>query len=483
MERIYEIWNASLLGRFLAAVCAWFGRQWARSGVVQWFLHPGRWSPAVSESSVFFKLWSLLRRGLCWLYEKLRMEKLFAGSVFTRTALWCALPVVLAPLLPTMAVLALSAVGYASLLLNLVRDRQRQLAWSPVNRWIILYAAVYAAGTLLSVDLSASLKPGLLTVAFILFAIILGSAVTDRRTLDGILTLMVAAAAVVSVYGILQYLFRWGYQSAAWVDQDMFSSITFRVTSTLDNPNMLGQYLILTIPIGGAKLLSARDWPRRTFYFVCCGVMCLCMLLTFSRGAWLGLLAAGAAFVILLNPRLMVLIPAALAGLYLVLPSWVIERFTSIGNLGDASTSYRVYIWMGTIDMLKDGYWLCGIGPGDAAFNKVYPAYGYNSIVAPHAHNLFLQIMCDGGICALAVFLVLLFVYFRMMCAALRQEKDRTSRLLQVAFISGIGGFLVQAMTDYSFYNYRVMFLFWVCLALGAVAARRSLLKEGSEKP
>ncbi len=119
--------------------------------------------------------------------------------------------------------------------------------------------------------------------------------------------------------------------------------------------------------------------------------------------------------------------------------------------------------------------------PGDAAFNKVYPAYCFNSIVAPHSHNLFLQIMCDGGICALAVFLVLLFVYFRMMCAALRREEDRTSRLLQVAFISGIGGFLVQAMTDYSFYNYRVMFLFWVCLALGGVAARRTLLKERSE--
>ena len=25
--------------------------------------------------------------------------------------------------------------------------------------------------------------------------------------------------------------------------------------------------------------------------------------------------------------------------------------------------------------MLKDGYWLCGVGPGDTAFNAVYPAY------------------------------------------------------------------------------------------------------------
>ena len=38
---------------------------------------------------------------------------------------------------------------------------------------------------------------------------------------------------------------------------------------------------------------------------------------------------------------------------------------------------------------------------------------------------------------------------------------------------------MVQAMTDYSFYNYRVMFLFWAYLALGGLAARRGQLPEG----
>ena len=89
---------------------------------------------------------------------------------------------------------------------------------------------------------------------------VLYNAVTNRSQLDTLLAVVVLAGAVVSCYGILQYIFRWGYQSAAWVDSDMFSSIEFRVSSTLDNPNMLGQYLILAIPIGGAKLLSARSW-------------------------------------------------------------------------------------------------------------------------------------------------------------------------------------------------------------------------------
>ena len=482
MEQAREILNGSLLWRWLSALCACCGEQWRGSAVVQWFLHPRGWSPAASESSIFFKLWTLVRGGLCWVYKKLRLDKLFAGSVFTNTWFWCLLPTALAPLLPTMAVLGLAAVGFCSLALNLVRDRARPLAWSPINRYVILYAAVYLVGTLFSVSLKASLKSGLLSVAFILFAVVLYNAVSTRKQLDVLLTLVALAAVAVSCYGILQYIFRWGYQSEAWVDSDMFSTIRFRVTATLENPNMLGQYLLLAIPLGGAKLLTARDWKSRAFWFGCCGAMCLCMVLTFARGAWLGLLFAGAAFFVLLNPRLILLVPVALAALYFVLPQSVINRFTSIGNLADASTSYRVYIWIGTLAMLKD-YWLCGIGPGTEAFNMVYPAYCYNSITAPHSHNLFLQIVSDAGVAALGVFVILLFVYFRMMCAALHREKDWTSRLLQIAFTAGVCGFMVQAMTDFSFYNYRVLFAFWTYLAMGALCARRSELPERRAEP
>jgi O-antigen ligase len=482
MEQVRYILNASLLWRALMAVCDWFGRQWRASGAVRWFVSPSALGRAAGEHSVFFTLWTLARKALSRVYAKLRLDRLFAGSIFLQTFLWCAVPVTLAPLLdfykPSILVAGLAIIGYASLALNLLRTPQRPLAYSPVNRYIMLYAAVYLAGAFFSVTRRDSLEPGLLSAAFILFAVVLCNAVTGRKQLDALVFLLVLAATAVSFYGILQYLFGWGYQSQAWVDNDMFSSITFRVPSTLQNPNMLGQYLILMIPLGGAGLLKSKDWLARVFYFGCCALMCVCMLLTFSRGAWLGLLFAGAAFVVLLNPRLMLLAPFALVALYFVLPETVISRFTSIGNLTDNSTSYRVYIWMGVLAMLKD-YWLCGIGPGDAAFNMVYPAYSYSGVTAPHSHNLFLQIVCDAGVCALVVFLLVAFTYFRTMCTALSKTKDWSARVLQVAFTGGAVGFLVQAMTDYSFYNYRVLFLFWAYLALGCLAAGRDKLPEG----
>ena len=478
MNMMNEIWSASVLGRGINALCGWMGRQWRQSALVAWFVRSEDRGEDISRSSVFYRLWNAVMGLLMRLYQALHLEKVFAGSIFTQCFFWCALAAAMTPILPTMAVLALVMVGFCSLLLGILRGRHC-LRYASVNRFVILYAAVYLIATFTSVTPRESLLSGILSVAFILFAVVLDSAVTKRQQLDALVFLLVLAGAAVSCCGVLQYVFRWGYQSAAWVDSDMFSSISFRVSATLQNPNMLGQYLVLMIPLGGAKLLSSKTWGWRLFYFGSCAVMCICMILTFSRGAWLGLLFAGAIFFVLLNPRLILLAPFALVALYFVLPETVVSRFTSIGNLKDNSTSYRVSIWLGTLAMLKDGYWLCGIGPGEAAFNRVYPAYSFNTIVAPHSHNLFLQIVCDGGICALVVFLLVLFWYFRSLCTALGREKDPASRLLQIACVAGMAGFLVQAMTDYSFYNYRVMLIFWVYLAVGALAAKRSGLQEG----
>ena len=478
MEMIKRIWCASLLGRAVDRLSLWMGRQWGASGVIGWFVRKEDRGETISQSSVFYRLWSAVLSLLTRLYDALHLEKLFAGSIFTQCFLWCALAAALTPILPTMAVLALVMVGFCSLLLGILRKKHR-LQYASINRFVILYAAVYLVATFTSVTPRESLLSGILSVAFILFAVVLGSAVTKRQQLDAVVFLLVLAGAAVSAYGICQYLFGWGYQSAAWVDSEMFSSISFRATATLQNPNMLGQYLLLVIPVGGARLLSVKTWKERAFYFISCALMCICMILTMSRGAWLGLVFAAAIFFVLLDPRLILLAPFALIALYFVLPESVITRFTSIGNLSDNSTSYRVYIWLGSLAMLKNGYWLCGVGPGEAAFNTVYPAYSYNTIVAPHAHNLFLQIVCDAGICALAVFVLILFWYFRALCMGLAKENDLAGKLLHIAFISGMVGFMVQAMTDYSFYNYRVMLIFWVYLALGMAVTRRSEMTQG----
>ncbi|MDR0489796.1 MAG: O-antigen ligase family protein [Oscillospiraceae bacterium] len=499
-----KILESSLVCRLIAAVVTWFGNEWRGSRIIGRFLSQG-WGERAAESSIFTRAWLFFHKCLCAVFEKLRLTKLLRGSIFSMPFIWSFAALVLAPIMPTMAILVISLVCIASLVIAFGCDRDRRLVYSPINKFVLLFAFVYIAATLTSVSVSGSLLGGALTTLFVLFTVVIQNSVTTRRQLDTLIYVFVVSGAVVSAYGIYQYVYG-AVSASAWLDRTMFSGIGVRVYSTLDNPNMLAEYLLLVIPFAGASILIAKGAIPKLFFTGCFGVMLLCMVLTFARGGWLGLVIAAAVFLIMLDRRFIIVGIIALVLLYFTLPGVILDRFLSIGDIGDSSTSYRVSIWLATLTMLRD-YWFTGIGPGTAAFNRIYPLYSFNTVSAPHSHNLFLQIMCDSGVCGIVVFLAIIFTYFRSLCSAISRENNkkrgrpdkalpasntfpeqsreqqemrnsRNSKILQIASISSVLGFLVQGATDYSFYNYRVTLVFWAVLGLGALCARRGILER-----
>lgn len=474
IKSIQESWFYHLC----AAAAAWFSRQWQKSAVVTWFSSQSA-APGASSRSLFARLFDALHHGLAWLFHLLRLDRLLQGSIFCIPVLWCGLAVAGLPFLSTMQTLALVMLAFLSLLLTFGRDRERSLVYFPANKFIYLFAVVYLYAAATSTDPGSSLLVSLLTAAFVLFSIVLTNSVTRWNQVKAILAVITLGGLLVSLYGFYQFLHAQNFVSV-WTDTDLFSTFSFRVYSTFANPNVLGEYFLLTLPLAAALLLTAKKWPARILWLVCCGAMLLCLALTYSRGCYLGLMAAAALFLIMLDRRFILVGVVALLLAPFLLPESILERFLSIGNMEDTSTSYRWSIWMGVLDMLKD-YWFSGVGPGETAFNMVYPAYAYHDIAAPHSHNLFLQITCDAGVCGILMFVFLGFSYYRSMFTAFRHETDKEVRIFQMAGLASISGFVVQSMTDYTFYNYRVMLLFWTVLALSLLFAKGRELK-GAER-
>ncbi len=478
MEKLQSILNASLCWRWLSRFSDWCGSQWQRSVVVQGFLHPSPLWEQSSSSSIItrFVLW--VRNLLSRLYAALKLDRLFEGSVFLHAALWSAVAGATMALLPTMAALGLVLVSFASMALVMIRQGERSLVYSPVNKYLLLFILSYAVAIVFSISPSDSLYPGLLTICFVLVPLVIQNALITRRQLEFATAAIILGASLVSIIAIGQYLL--GVSGAsAWLDSDMFSDISTRVYGTLQNPNMLAQFLVLVLPFGAALLLNAKTFASRMVWLGCCGLMVLALLLTFSRGGWVGAILAAGIFALLISPKLLLLIPFALVALFFLLPDTIIDRFTSIGNMEDSSTSYRVSIWMGSLALLSD-YWFCGVGPGTATFNLIYPLYSYSAAVAEHPHNLFLQLMVDGGICVLILFLLIVFAFCRHLCATLAARPPMALRLYLIAAIAGVGGFLAQGMTDYSFYNHRVALSYWVVIGLG-IAWANLAQKEGGQ--
>ncbi|HCT64398.1 MAG TPA: hypothetical protein DIC60_03860 [Lachnospiraceae bacterium] len=430
---------------------------------------------ATVVGSAAFKLYSFVRNIFVKLFELLHLNRLLEGSIFKLAYIWAGLTVVLAPFVPTMLVLLMSISGFLSITLKLLCEKNFQLKYNGINKYIYIYAGVYLFATFASVTVRGSLFGGLLTICFVLFSIVTINAIESKRQVKVLLLLMVCGGVLVALYGFYQYMFQDKF-GGVWVDTDMFEGM-FRVYSTFANPNVLGEYLLLIIPLSVACFFITKHLIMKLFYIGATGIMMLCLILTYSRGCYIGILVAAAVFLVLLDKRFIFLGILGLLMLPFVLPETILNRFMSIGNMEDSSTSYRVYIWMGTIAMLKD-YWFSGVGPGETAFNIVYPVYGYNGISAPHAHNTYLQIMCDSGIIGILAFVMIIYQYFKALFCAYLKETDKTARVLTISAMSAVAGFLVQSLFDYTFYNYRVMLLFWAVVGMGIVFSKYSELKE-----
>ena len=336
---------------------------------------------------------------------------------------------------------------------------------------------VFLASVLKSFGVSKSIQVFLMYMLFMAFYFVVINTVKTEKMYKDLMTVFVLSATAVSIYGFCQYLFGWNVNQA-WMDEEMFEDIKMRIYSTLENPNVLGEYLLLAIPMSVGLMWTKKKWLSKIFYLGTTGILFLALILTFSRGCWIGLMVTAAAFVTFVSGKLWGLLLLALPVLPFVIPDSIIKRFTSVGNMEDTSTSYRVFIWMGTFALLKD-YWFGGIGMGQEAFTNIYPFYSYNGIVAPHAHNTFLQLWVETGIWGLLVFVFIMFMYFKYTAGIMKQHKKGSDvHTLSVALSSGILGFLVQSMFDNTFYNYRVFMIFWLVLAMTMSAPQTAEVKE-----
>lgn len=366
--------------------------------------------------------------------------------------------------MPTMALVALIMFTFLSFLLRFVFDENMTFRRTALDIPMLLFAGILVVSAVTSFAVKSSIMAVMVYLAFILSYFLLTNSVHTRQRLFSLVALMLFVGLFVAAYGIYQHIFGFA-EGTVWTDTDMFSDIETRVVSTFENPNVLGEYLLLLIPVGLAVVWGAREGYNKLIHLGIVGALSLCMIYTYSRGNWIGLLVAVFMFFMFYDRRFVWLGIVALLLSPMFLPQNVINRFLSVGDMGDTSTSYRVYIWMGTLSMLKD-YWFCGIGVGTDAFNRIYPMYAYSGVMAPHSHNLYLQIVTENGIAGLIIFIAMLAVYFKMCISTIVRSNDRLLKAIITGLAAGMLGYLVQGMFDNVWYNYRVFLLFFIIIGI-----------------
>lgn len=391
------------------------------------------------------------------------------------------LMIFLLPFVPTMLLVALTVWTMFSFAVKLIRGK-RTLKFESFDIAVIVFMGIIALGGLVSVSVMSSIKSAAVFLCFMSGYFLAVNLINTTERIERCVNAMLLSSLAVALYGIVQYVT--GSADSTWQDTNMFSDISGRVVSTFSNPNVLAEYLIMVLPIAGAMVITSAKKAKRAVYPLTFVTLGICLIFTWSRGAWLGFIIAAVLFMLMWSEKFMVLGICGLAALPLmpfVLPANIVSRFASIGNLSDSSTSYRVSIWRGVVKLL-DKYAFSGIGVGSGAFTSVYPLYSYEGIeFALHSHNLFFQITVELGIIGLIALAILMLLFARNSFSFFARKdnlylssSDRGKKygFLSAAGMCGIFGVVLQGITDYVWYDYRVFLMFWLIIGITVTVGR-----------
>lgn len=373
---------------------------------------------------------------------------------------------------PSIAITVFAGISILSYLIKLFKGK-RIFKVELIDLSVIAFFIIVLMGGMITVGGQDSLFSAIMSCILIFgFFCVVNLMRTEKWLNRGVLAL-VSSSVIVSVIGILEYMF--GFAASGWVDTSKFGYIEGRATSLFDNPNVLAMYLIMTFPLLLAKVSDASTKKGRFIAGFSVLATVLCIIFTWSRGAWLALIASTLLYLVIRSRKTLsaiIVFLLTLPAISFIVPLGIRLRFASIGDITDSSTYYRVYTWRGSLNAIRENLF-SGYGYGSRAFAEIYPQYAYAGMEgAEHSHSLFLQILFGVGIFGLLIFAVFIFLFAQKNFEHIKNgSKDNIQKMSSAAFCSVIAA-LVMGLFDNIWYNYRILFLFWIVAGISCAYVR-----------
>ena len=352
-----------------------------------------------------------------------------------------------------------------------------------INLWILAILAIATLATGFSPVPMAAAKGLAKLVSYLgVYALLRQLLAHSPRWWDRIVAALLAGELITSVIGIRQ-LYGNTEELARWADPNSVADGTIRIYGTLDNPNLFAGFLLPILPLAAVALLRWQSPIRRLYAATGLGLGLIALVLSYSRGAWMGMVASLGLLVLLLALRqtrnwpplwrrlLPVLLLVGGTVVLVVLVTQVeplrVRVLSLVAGREDSSNNFRINVWMAALKMIEARPWL-GIGPGNTAFNLIYPLFQQPKFNALSAYSIPLEITVEAGIPGLLVLLGLVATAVR---SALRLGKgDGPLALPALASLAIIAGLAVQGLTDTIFFRPEVQLIGWFALAVLAAA-------------
>jgi O-antigen ligase len=311
----------------------------------------------------------------------------------------------------------------------MIAARQVKIAYPPLVLPLLIFLGAILLSLTGALSLRYSFKEILKWLEVLGIYLFVANAI-EREQAKAVVLLILLAGIGQALLGFYQFFGRVGPQ--AFVILGGF----VRAYGTFEQPNPYGGYLGLVLPLACGILLGIgkpgywRYWILdidRLVAIIGLAVMGAALIMSWSRGAWLGFAAAFVLMNLAYSRRVAVLFAllcllvssVLVLGSIQALPQTIVQRFTDflpflhgldVGAVKVSPANYavleRMAHWQAAWGMFNDRPWL-GVGIGN--YEPVYPAYALQGwpLALGHAHNYYLNIAAEAGLIGLAAYLVL----------------------------------------------------------------------------
>ncbi|WYL93508.1 MAG: IctB family putative bicarbonate transporter [Gloeotrichia echinulata IR180] len=427
---------------------------------------------------------SYLHRSLVGLLRSWRESSILIQWGDTIAVALLSLVYALAPFVSSTLVglLLVACVGFWLLLTLSDEATPKASSFTPIHMLVMLYWAIAVVATALSPVKKAALNDLVTLTLYLLLFALCARVLRSPRLRSWIITLYLHVTLIVSIYGLRQWFFG-AAALATWVDPESPLAKTTRVYSYLGNPNLLAGYLLPAVVFSLVAIFAWEGWIRKALALTMFIVNSSCLILTFSRGGWIGLVVSVLTVMALLvywwsvdmppfwRTWSLPIILGGLVGVLLLAVIFVepvqIRVISIFADRQDSSNNFRRNVWDAVFEMIHDRP-IIGIGPGHNSFNKIYPLYQRPRYSALSAYSILLEVAVETGFLGLSCFLWLLIVTFNTGCLQIRRLRKFSSveGFWLIGAIASMAGMLAHGTVDTVWFRPEVNSLWWLMVAL-----------------
>jgi len=344
-----------------------------------------------------------------------------------------------------------------------------------VNQWqprrsgmllpFILYLSIMVFLLMVnSPDNMVALEGMRVMVQYVLWFFIAYHLLRSRNQARSLVDVFLLMAVIIALIGIAQYIT--GVEMPAeWVDQAE-QGIRTRVFSIIGSPNILGSLMVLAMSMAYAMYYGSEQWFKKMVYAGVFLVFALCLVFTFSRGAWLAVILSVLLLGLWVDKRILILMvlvalltPTLMPSVYhrisyMMSPEYLVssERGGRLGRWDLAVKHWQTSPAVGV-----------GLGQfGGAVAARNYPDSSF------YADSWYLKVGTETGWIGLLATLLLILTGLRRARSSLNATDDYYLKIMGLGILAGLVGILAHNCVENVFEVPMMASYFWFFMGLVA---------------